>query len=163
MPRRNSNKMKALRGTSRADRIKPCPFTAPVVPDPDTGLDSVAQAEWHRITKAMAEGGLITSLDAAVLAGYCVNLSRWKRAEASLARDGEVISVDIRDTHQNVTGHKLTKNPMLAVSESAQRLMSRFADQLGLSPAARTKQGYDHTKKDDESDEWKQFTQEFEG
>jgi P27 family predicted phage terminase small subunit len=148
MPKRNSNATKQLHCTARKQRMKPGIVSQPIAPEPDAGLDTVGHAEWQRITEALSDGGLLTSLDAAVLAGYCTNFSRWKRAEAALARDGEILFVPVRDTHGVITHEKAVKNPMLAVGESAQRLMSRFADQLGLSPASRTKQGYDHKPKE---------------
>ncbi len=158
MPKRNSNATKQLHGTARKQRVKPGIVSQPIAPEPDAGLDAVGHAEWQRITEALSEGGLLTSLDAAVLAGYCTNFSRWKRAEAALTRDGDVLFIKLRDTHANEIGEKPIKNPMLSVSESAQRLMSRFADQLGLSPASRTKQGYDHQPKEKkDEDEYAEF------
>src|SRR6266576_3263295 len=148
MPRKSTNKQKTMRGTSRPGREKPSVTVAHVTPEPDAGLDDIARAEWTRVTAAMASNGLVTSLDAAVLAAYCSNFSRWKRAEAAVARDGEILFTEIRDTHRVVIAEKPMKNPMLSVSESAQRLMSRFADQLGLSPSCRSKMGFVHEDSD---------------
>jgi P27 family predicted phage terminase small subunit len=150
MPRKSTNKDKALRNTARPDRENKKIASTPVAPEPDSGLDSIAQTEWKRVTKEMATHGLITSLDAAVLAAYATNFSRWKRAEASVAIDGEILFTSVRDTHQRVTHEKPMKNPMLSVSEGAQRLMSRFADQLGLSPSGRSKLGLEHTEPEGE-------------
>jgi P27 family predicted phage terminase small subunit len=165
MPKRNSNATKQLHGTARKQRVKPSIATRPVAPEPEAGLDAIARAEWQRITAELTAGGLLTALDAAVLAGYATNYSRWKRAESALARDGEILFVPVRDTHGVTTHEKALKNPMLAVGESAQRLMSRFADQLGLSPASRTKQGYDHQPKEktdeDPYKEFREFDQQF--
>lgn len=144
MPRKSSNKQKKMRGSSRRERIKPQIATEPVAPEPDAGLDSIARAEWTRVTSAMTENGLITALDSAVLAAYCTNFSRWRRAETAVQRDGEILFSKVRDTHRRVIAEKPVKNPMLSVSESAQRLMSRFADQLGLSPSGRSKLGFEH-------------------
>lgn len=159
MPRKSTNKKKKLQGTQRSDRVKPTVTADPVSPEPDAGLDAIAKVEWQRITTEMAEQGLITQLDAAVLAAYCTNFSRWKRAEAAVAacEGGEIIFVTTYDTHQRPVSQKPMKNPMLAVSESAQRLMSRFADQLGLSPSGRNKLGIEHQEKQEDSDEWDEF------
>jgi P27 family predicted phage terminase small subunit len=151
MPRKSTNKQKKMRGSHRKERTKPTLATAPIEPEPDAGLDSIARAEWTRVTAAMANNGLVTILDAAVLAAYCTNFSRWKRAEAAVARDGEILFTEVRDTHRVVIAEKPMKNPMLSVSECAQRLMSRFADQLGLSPSGRSKLGFEHG--DGEEDE----------
>lgn len=153
MPRKSTNKFKRLAGTAHAGRLKPTIAAKPVAPEPESGLDSIARKEWQRVTAAMEGNGLVTNLDAAVLAAYCSNFSRWKRAEAAVDRDGEILFLQVRDTHRVVVGEKPMKNPMLAVSESAQRLMSRFADQLGLSPSGRSKLGVEHTEKDKEDEE----------
>jgi P27 family predicted phage terminase small subunit len=149
MPRKSTNKQKKLRGSARPGREKPTVCAEPVAPEPDAGLDDIARAEWKRVTAAFAENNTVTTLDAAVLAAYCSNFSRWKRAEAAVARDGEILFVSVRDTHRAIVGERPMKNPMLSVSESAQRLMSRFADQLGLSPAGRSKMGIEHQDPDE--------------
>src|ERR1700730_17204645 len=163
MPRKSTNKQKNLRGTARTAREKPTMPLPPVAPEPDAGLDEIGRAEWVRVTAAMTEKGLVTSLDAAVLGAYCSNFSRWKRAEAAVARDGEILFVETRDTHRVVIGQRPIKNPMLSVSESAQRLMSRFADQLGLSPSGRSKMGFEHEDPEEngQSDLYNEF-KEFE-
>jgi P27 family predicted phage terminase small subunit len=124
--------------------VKPTVSAEPVAPEPDAGLDAIARSEWQRVTSAMSENGLITALDSACLSAYATNFSRWRRAETAVQRDGEILFTKIRNTHGRVIAEKPIKNPMLSVSESAQRLMSRFADQLGLSPSGRSKLGFEH-------------------
>jgi|SRR5690348_6796230 len=145
MPRRTNEAVKRLSGTARADRAKPSISVARVSAQPDAGLDEIGRQEWQRVRRELASHGLLTSLDAAVLAAYCMNFSRWKRAEAQLTEKGEVLFIPVKDSHANVIAEKPVKNPMLAISESAQRLMSRFADQLGLSPNGRIKLGIEAT------------------
>ena len=144
MPKKSSNATKKLIGSDLPGRIKTEIDVHAVSAVPVEGLDAIAAKEWHRITDEMAANGLITALDSAVLAGYCVNYSRWKRAEAAIAHEGEVIYVTTYDTHKNPVSEKPMRNPQLQISESAQRLMSRFADQLGLSPAGRSRLGVEH-------------------
>jgi P27 family predicted phage terminase small subunit len=79
-------------------------------------------------------------LDESILALYCSAFARWKRAEAGLA-DQEVIWLEVRDTHGNVTHKKPVVNPLARVAESAARQVHRFGEALGLSPASRVKQG----------------------
>ena len=148
MPKKTGNAAKRLIGSDLPGRIKPEIDIQPVSAVPVEGLDDIAKAEWHRITEEMIGNGLITALDSAVLAGYCVNYSRWKRAEAAIAHEGEVIYVTTYDTHRNPVCEKPMRNPQLQISESAQRLMSRFADQLGLSPAGRSRLGVEHKTKE---------------
>jgi P27 family predicted phage terminase small subunit len=144
MPKKSTNATKKLIGSDHPDRIKPEIETEPVSAVPSEGLDCIAAQEWSRVTAEMAANGLITALDSAVLAGYCLNYSRFRRAEAAIAHEGEIIYVKTFDTHRNPVSEKPMRNPQLQISESAQRLMSRFADQLGLSPSGRSRLGVEH-------------------
>jgi P27 family predicted phage terminase small subunit len=108
---------------------------------PLNGLDRIARAEWTRITKAFAASGRLCELDHSLLALYCSAYSRWKRAEAALLNEGDVLMVEVRDTHGNISHSKPVVNPLNKVLESAARQVHRYGESLGLSPASRTKQG----------------------
>jgi len=157
MPKKTTNATKKLIGSDLPGRLRPEIDVQLVSAVPSEGLDPIAQAEWHRITEEMSANGLITALDSAVLSGYCVNYSRWKRAEAAIAQEGEVIYVTTYDTHRNPVSEKPMRNPQLQISESAQRLMSRFADQLGLSPAGRSRLGVEHKAVQPQLSAWDQI------
>jgi P27 family predicted phage terminase small subunit len=152
MPKRTSEKRKRLTGSPNA---KPVTASAPINPLPASGLDAIGRAEWKRIREAFAATGRLTELDEAVLCMYCAAYSRWKRAEASLLQQGDVLMVDVRDTHGHVTHQKPIVNPMVKIAESAGRQVHKYGESLGLSPAARTKQGieFDANKKHEEEDE----------
>jgi P27 family predicted phage terminase small subunit len=80
-------------------------------------------------------------LDESVLLLYCSAFSRWRRAEAKLLQEGEVILVPVHDTHGKKTHDKPVVNPLVKVIEMSARQVHRFGEALGLSPASRTKQG----------------------
>lgn len=138
MPKRTSNKSKLLTGSPN---LKPTTAATPIKVRPAAGLDSIGQSEWRRIRKAFAASGRLTELDEAVLSLYCSAFSRWKRAEKALQEQGEIIFVPVHDTHGNKTHEKPVVNPLSKVIESAARQVHRYGESLGLSPAARTKQG----------------------
>jgi P27 family predicted phage terminase small subunit len=144
MPKRTTAQQKRLSNSPYA-KNKKTTIAAPVDPKPASGLDAIGQAEWKRIRYAYEKSGRLTELDQSILALYCASYSRWKRAEHSLMTDGDVILVDIRDTHGNVTHQKPIVNPMARVAEAAARATHRFGDALGLSPASRVKQGFEHS------------------
>jgi P27 family predicted phage terminase small subunit len=112
---------------------------AAIDPKPAAGLDEIAAAEYERVTSVYDR---LTSLDEALLCMYCVAFSRWKKAEAQLAQEGEVIMVKVRNTHGKISHTKPMPNPLLRIAEQAARATHRYADALGLSPASRTKQGF---------------------
>jgi len=140
MPRRTSQHYKKLNGSPNAD-TKLTVKVAHVSAKPLNGLDRIARAEWLRITKAFAATGRLCELDHSLLALYCSAFSRWKRAESQLLEQGDVVLIDVRDTHGNVTHQKPIVNPLSKVLESAARQVHRYGESLGLSPASRTKQG----------------------
>lgn len=145
MPKRITKEKQKRQGTARHDRVKPSITAEPISPEPDAGLDSIGRAEWTRITQALATSGRITALDQTVLSLYCSAFSRWKRSEQQLFEEGEVLWLEIRDTHGKVTHKKPVTNPLSKVAESAARACHRYGDALGLSPASRIKQGFEHS------------------
>jgi P27 family predicted phage terminase small subunit len=145
MPRRANAVQKRLSDTPNSKNKKPATHAQPVDPQPAAGLDAIGAAEWGRIRTAYSKSGRLTELDETILSLYCSSYSRWKRAEHSLLTHGDVIEVEVRDTHGKVTHKKPVMNPMCRVVEAAARATHRFGDALGLSPAARTKQGFEHT------------------
>jgi P27 family predicted phage terminase small subunit len=152
MPRKTSNKERQLIGTThKGARLKPSIDVPQIAAEPVATLTELATKERTRIVRAMSASGLCTALDEAVLTGYVTNWARFQTAEIAIAVEGEVLLIPIHDTHGNVTHHKPMKNPKLAISESAQRLMARFAAELALSPASRSKQGVERSATDDDS------------
>jgi P27 family predicted phage terminase small subunit len=145
MPKRATAQQKRLSDTPSAKNKKPAATAQPVDPKPASGLDAIGQAEWKRIRGAYEKSGRLTELDQSILAMYCASYSRWKRAEHSLLTNGDVIEVEVRDTHGVVTHKKPIVNPMAKVAEAAARATHRFGDALGLSPASRVKQGFEHS------------------
>lgn len=142
MPKRTTTEFKQLIGSEKPkQQVEAAPLNA----QPADGLDEIAAAEWHRICESFDDR--LTELDETLLALYCAAFSRWKRAEHSVKEQGEVISIDVRDTHGSVISQKPVVNPMVKVAESAARATHKYGESLGFSPAARVKQGYQHRPK----------------
>jgi P27 family predicted phage terminase small subunit len=158
MPKRTTEQMKDLIGSPNAGKKKSV-SADPIDAKPASGLDAIGQSEWKRIRKAYQKSGRLTELDQSILALYCASFSRWKRAEHALLTDGDVLWIEVRDTHGVVTHKKPIVNPISKVAEAAARATHRFGDALGLSPASRVKQGFSHEqkKKEDEDNEWADF------
>lgn len=106
------------------------PVFEPEVPSAPRHLNAVAQREWRRVARGLADAGVLTKMDRATLAAYCANYARWAEAENKLRTDGMVDKTPNGMAVQGV---------WLQISNKAQVLMLKFAQELGLTPAARTR------------------------
>src|SRR6185503_12867478 len=61
------------------------------LPDAPAHLTEAALVEWHRVGTELARVGVITHVDRAVLAGYCVTYARWVAAEEVLNETGGLL------------------------------------------------------------------------
>lgn len=111
----------------RANEGEPPESVAPTCPD---HLQGAARAEWDRLVPELTKLGLLTQVDRAALAGYCMTYARWAEAEAKV-REGGVI---IRTKSGN-----FIQNPYLGVANTALKLVQKFAAEFGLSPSSRAK------------------------
>jgi P27 family predicted phage terminase small subunit len=106
---------------------------AVVVPEPPASLDAVALEEWQRVTPILAEVGLITKLDRAVIAAYCTAWSRWVECERMLVFTGFIV--------KSSKGVPMF-SPYLTGSYKAMDYLCRLAGEIGLStPPARRGRG----------------------
>lgn len=110
------------------------------IPEPPEEMDATALAEWQRITVELHGLGLLSRLDRAALAAYCVFYSRWIQAEAQVKRLGPIIVTKDRE---------FKTNPWLPVANRAAREMASYLSEFGLTPASRTRiQSIEPPKKD---------------
>lgn len=111
-------------------------------------LDAVGKAEWARIYKQLDVNGLITVVDRAALAAYCMAYSRWVLCEDALKKSMK------KNTEHNgiaIKGYRgsLVLNPLVRAADSAMELMLKSAAQFGMTPAARS--NIQATKQPDEN------------
>ena len=123
--------VKALTGRSRTETVHDgelLPLVrAPKVPD---HLDPIARSEWDRLVPILLGLRVLAETDRAMLAAYCVAYSRWVQAEAVLQDKGMTFE----------TGNNYPQaRPEVAIANQALKLMERFAQHFGLSPASRTR------------------------
>lgn len=93
-------------------------------------LGEAARKEWQRLRRRLAPAGLLTALDADVLAMYCQAYARWVDAEEHLQRVGPVVKTK---------NGNLVQNPYLAVANRAMEQMLLYARELGMTPSARSR------------------------
>jgi P27 family predicted phage terminase small subunit len=100
-------------------------------------LTGEARKEYKRITTELVRYGLISKVDKAAIAFYCVNWARHVEAEemiekAAKASNGSGLFV------KTPNGFPV-QSPWLAVSNKAQELCFKFLNEFGLSPASRSR------------------------
>ena len=124
-------KLKIVRGTDRADRQVENEVEPDLnIPIPPEHLNQIASVEWGRISEQLYKLGLLSDIDRAALAGYCVSWSRWVEAEKELAKDGLTIET---------TNGNIIQNPVIGIANQAMTHMRKFLIEFGMSPAARTR------------------------
>jgi P27 family predicted phage terminase small subunit len=81
------------------------------------------------VARGLHEAGLLTQIDRAALAIYCQAWERWVRAEAQVARHGEVV--------KTIAGNVM-QNPYLSIANRSMKQMRDMARELGMTPSARS-------------------------
>lgn len=100
------------------------------LPKPPTHLNTAARREWKRVSGELYEMGLLTVVDRAALAAYCVVYARWEEAEKKLAVDGYVVMTP--------NGYPV-QSAWLQISNKALQQMAKFQSEFGMTPASRAK------------------------
>lgn len=81
------------------------------------------------MARGLHDAGLLTQIDRAALAVYCQAWGRWVKAEAQVARHGEVVKTAAGNVMQN---------PYLSIANRAMKQMREMARELGMTPSARS-------------------------
>ncbi len=100
------------------------------IPTCPAHLCPTAKAEWKRLAAQLHMLGMLTTLDRAVLAGYCQAYGRWAEAERKLKETPAILKMP--------SGY-IQQNPWLTISNKQLELMAKFMSELGLSPVSRTR------------------------
>ena len=108
------------------------------IPQPPPHIIGYALEEWKRITPELHMSGVLTMIDGAVLAAYCMAYQRWREAEEALARmkarDKLTTGLMIKTKNGNAI-----QNPLVGVANRSMMLLHRFANEFGMTPAARAR------------------------
>lgn len=126
-----STEMHRLCGTYRENRhggTTPQP-TAGLAPPPKH-LDAMAKKEFRRVGRLLADSGVVTLAELAALACYAQAWSRMIEAETKLRETGLVV--------KSPAGFPCI-SPYLSIATKAGEEIRKWASELGLTPAARTK------------------------
>lgn len=99
-----------------------------------------AKAEWRRIVPELVRLGLLSSIDLAALAAYCVAFAELEEATRTVEREGRVCVWPIYDpqTKERV-GDRLKAHPAVQQQRDAMQRVKQFLAEFGLSPASRSR------------------------
>ena len=109
---------------------KPEPKPLKKAPPCPKWLEPEAKKEWRRLAKTLEAMGVLTDADMAAFAGYCQAYARWKEAEERITDRGLVI--------RTPSGYP-QQVPYISIAQQYLKLMQQFAEQFGLTPAARSR------------------------
>ena len=97
-------------------------------PKPPAGLSDEALIEWDRICDELAAAGTLRPADRAILTIYCRTWQTWNAVAKVVAVDGPVVLLP-----NNWPGESQECKVMTAQA----KMLSKFLEQLGLTPASR--------------------------
>ena len=117
-------------GTYRRDRHGNTPMPQAAIPKAPAGMNKEARRIWKYFAARLAKVRVLTELDREHLAIFCSEAARRAKAETEIAKTGEVV--------KTAAGFAAV-SPWLNVAHKAAELMLRYGQELGLSPASRTR------------------------
>ena len=106
-------------------------------------LEPEAKREWRRLSKKMELMGVLTEVDMADFAGYCQAYARWKEAEEFITQHGTIV--------RTPSGY-WQQVPQVSIAQTYLKVMNRFAEQFGLTPASRSRIVADIANRDNEDE-----------
>ena len=129
------------------------PRPEPAMPACPAFIKGSGRREWKRIAPELLKLGLLTRIDRAALAGYCIGwmqleevetaLSKMKksgRALAKLKKANPDMKANISNGMVSITSNgNAIIEPLLSVRKQALETIHKFGTEFGMSPAARTR------------------------
>jgi len=134
--------MKLLRGNpgKRAiskDEPKP---KSPAMPQPPSGLSGPARSEWRRMAPKLHEMGILTLIDRAAFAGYCVAYARFVESSQHVRDEGAVITLYKEDKRTGALLPVSSRRNAWAIElDRAMAQMQSYLSEFGLSPSSRSR------------------------
>lgn len=123
--------LKLVQGEKRKARLNRFEARVPSAAlEPPDFLGETGTAKWRELAPQLLRSGLLTRLDRDMLAGYCSAFQTYASAEQTLVSTAIVIR-GYRD--------QPVSNPYLRVRDRALETMRRYAQQIGLTPSARSR------------------------
>lgn len=153
-PAAKPTKLKELEGNPGKRALNPRePDPAPALLPCPAFIKGAGRKEWQRISRELYKLGLLTPIDRAALAGYCVAWGQFEEVEKELARLKRSAREMARLKKKNPNARasifngmvSITSNgnvviePLLSVRKQALEQMHKFLAEFGMTPASRTR------------------------
>lgn len=124
--------LKILRGNPGKRPVNSAEPTHPTLDlaVPPELVDPKAQAEWSRVAAMLAARGQVTTVDRAVLIGYCLKYAQWHALELEAAKHPFIV--------RSPSGYPMP-NPALGMANKAFALLLKAAAELGITPSSRSR------------------------
>lgn len=134
-PAPKPSNLKLVEGTYREDRA-PAKEPRPEVQIPScpSWLHREAKREWRRIVGELEALGLISNFDRGALAAYCEAYAEWWEADRTIKEEGRYVRYTTKSGGEYVQAH-----PAVAIKNNAIDRLRRFANDFGMTPAARAR------------------------
>ena len=141
-PRPTPTALKLLRGNPGQRKLNPkeprLVAETPKAPPHLTGKE--AKAEWRRITKILADVGVLSKIDGLALALYCDAHAAYVQAKREIEQSGFTVL-----THNGSP----VQRPAVAVMHRCRADMLKLLAEFGMTPASRTKITVLETERDE--------------
>ena len=140
-----------IRGNPSRRPIKEAPEPATDKVAAPSHLEGHALEEWNRILPELKALDIISNVDTAALAAYCIAYGRWRTAEEAIAK----MAANDKLTHGlmiKTTNGNAIQNPLVGTSNKAQSDMVRYAAEFGMTPSARNRISSGSGEKKDPAD-----------
>ena len=133
--------LKLIHGEKNKDRIrKNEPKPRPVSPGVPSHLDPIARREWKRLAVVFGRLGLLTEIDGASFAGYCIAHSTLVRINRALKDCGYKMLAEKHTVDGAGNEHLEVKaNPLIVQQRLALMAIRSFCTEFGMSPSSRGK------------------------
>jgi P27 family predicted phage terminase small subunit len=133
--------LKILRGNPGKHALpqnEPQPTPIEDVPEAPPFVQGYARFEWERVAAELVRMNLLTVVDSATLAAYCIAYARWRTAEEMLlemARRDPILNGLLLKARNGLP----VNNPLIKLAAHAANDMVRYATEFGLTPSARAR------------------------
>ena len=130
-PKPQPTKIKILRGNPGQRPLNARePTLALATPTPPDWLGDEAREKWDEVAAELAQMGVLTSVDADVLALYSVTWTEWKAASLAIRDHGLTV--------RTPRGEERT-SPYVLIGNKALMQLRALAAELGLTPSSRSR------------------------
>lgn len=103
-------------------------------PSPPVGFQGDALIVWQETVAELAQWGVLSKCDAAVLEAYCLNLIRMRKMELEIRALGETYEAKTK-----AGGTMFRKRPQVDILQQCMTQHRQYMAELGLTPSSRSR------------------------